>query len=134
MNDIDIKSLEEDGYVEYDRLAGQYERKFSMISMAGFILIFSPAIGYYLNNDTLKNFYWFVTLPLGFLFLILSILLMHTGSPVSPATGKKMKRYRATYSVGTGYERYLEIYDVWVCHDSRTFCKRLFMTLGGDSS
>lgn len=131
MKDIDIKRLIEKGYTENTDLSFSYERKFSTITLAGFILMFSPAIGYYLNNETLKNYYWIISFPLGFFLLLASIALIHKGAPVSPATGKPMQHYRYSLHNQTSVEDYVETFDVWVCHESKIFCKRLFVRWGG---
>jgi len=130
MNDIDIQKLIDDGYTENERLASKYEHKFSKISLAGLVLLFSPTIGYYLNNATLISYYWYIGVPLGLLFLVASIALMHTGTPVNPVTGKKMKHYRYCRQINERYENSVETYDVWVCHEGKTFCKRLFVKTG----
>lgn len=130
MKDIDIKSLIDKGYIENADLSISYEHKFSRITLAGFILLFSPAIGYYLNNETLKNYYWLISFPFGLFLLIASIALVHTGAPVSPVSGKKMEHYRYIIDKQTKYNSYVETYDVWVCHESKTFCKRLFFRSG----
>ena len=131
MKDIDINSLIDKGYTEDSKLSFSYERKFSSITLSGFILMFSPAIGYYLNNETLKNYYWFISFPFGFFLLLASIALIHTGAPVSPATGKRMEHYRCSIYQQTSVEDYIETFDVWICHESKIFCKRLFVKWGG---
>lgn len=130
MKDIDVQSLINDGYMEDERLCLRYERKFSTISLAGFIFIFSPAIGYFLNNDTLKGYYWFIGVPLGLFFLLLSIALLHMGSPIDPSTGTEMERYRFCQQVCNSHGDSVKTYDVWVCHESKRFCKRLFFESG----
>ena len=130
MKDIDIKSLIDQGYTENSDLSVSYEHRFSRITLSGFILMFAPAIGYYLNYETLKNYYWYISFPFGFFLLLASIALVHTGAPLSPNTGKKMTHYRYTVYRQNKYESYTETFDVWVCHESKTFCKRLFFRSG----
>lgn len=131
MKDIDIKSLIDKGYVEDTDIGVFYEHKHSTITLSGFILMFSPALGYYLNNETLKNYYWCIAFPFGFFLLLVSIALVHMGAPVSPVSGKRMEHYRYSIYQQTKYESTVDTYDVWVCHESKTFCKRLFVQIGG---
>lgn len=130
MQDIDTNSLLEKGFVEDNGICSKYEGKFSSISLSAFVLLFSPVINIWLNNDTLRNVYWFVCVPLGLFLLIAVIALVHKGAPVSPVTGKKMKHYRQCRHIKTRYEDYVETQDVWVCHEGKIFCKRLFMQSG----
>ncbi len=123
-----IQTLLDNGYTEDRRLAVQYERQFFLISFCGILLIFYPAIGVLLDNFFLLIFYGITGPLLGLIFIFINIYLIHTNAPVSPSTGKKMEKQTISYQFGSGV---IKTYDVWICHDSKTFCKRLLMESGG---
>lgn len=129
MNKMDIiQNLLDNGYTEDSQLGFRYDRRYWVISFCGILLMFYPAIGVLLDNFVLFIFYCITGPLLGLIFIGIAIYLVRNGAPVSPATGKRMVKQTISYQFGRGI---IKTYDVWVCHDSKIFCKRLFMTSGG---